>query len=244
MRAEPTNNGTAGIDTYHSYVHVASRTEIQFELQNSASRFFFIWWQNIHYHLANLWNRITTKIFYIFRIITLKQQKFSESDPVLILQFLKKLQSDPVLTRQKLASDLMQSAPVLIRAHLSCLPHWCCWTVLPDGVIQHNFLQNSCNFTWLRAWEPEGVFPGMAVVDFSKSFSRRGEKWWTLFFTNRNCRLPAFHYRYLDDTHTNYIKSDRCVLMPHFPSTNLSVFDTKNHFWLFLPHDSMNTSTT
>jgi len=28
------------------------------------------------YHLANLWNRITTKIFDIFRIITLKQQNF------------------------------------------------------------------------------------------------------------------------------------------------------------------------
>jgi len=26
---------------------------------------------------------------------------------------------------------------------MACLPHWCCWTVLPDGAIQqHNFLQN------------------------------------------------------------------------------------------------------
>ena len=50
---------------------------------------FCICWQNIHCHLANLWNRITTKIFDIFRINTLKQQKFSQSNPVLIRQFKK-----------------------------------------------------------------------------------------------------------------------------------------------------------
>jgi len=54
--------------------------------------------------LANLCNQITTKIFDILRIITLKQQKFS--------------QSDPVLFRPKLASVLIHSDPVLIRAHL------------------------------------------------------------------------------------------------------------------------------
>jgi len=37
---------------------------------------FCIWWQNIHHHLENLWNRITTTIVDIFRIITLKQQNF------------------------------------------------------------------------------------------------------------------------------------------------------------------------
>jgi len=50
---------------------------------------------SLHYHLANLLNRTTTKIFDI-----------------------KKLQSDPVLIRPKLASVLIQSDPVLIRAHL------------------------------------------------------------------------------------------------------------------------------
>jgi len=48
----------------------------------------------------------------------LKQQKFAQSDPILIRQFSKKLQSDPVLIRLKLASVLIQSDPVLIRAHL------------------------------------------------------------------------------------------------------------------------------
>ena len=47
---------------------------------------------------------MTTEIFCMFKIITLKQQKFSQSDPVLI--------------RPKLASVLIQSDPVLIRAHL------------------------------------------------------------------------------------------------------------------------------
>jgi len=38
---------------------------------------FFICCQNMHCHLANLWNRITTKIFDIFRIITLQWKNFS-----------------------------------------------------------------------------------------------------------------------------------------------------------------------
>jgi len=47
----------------------------------------------------------------MFKIMTLKKQKFSLSDPILIRQFSKKLQSDPVLLRPKFAT-------VLIRAHL------------------------------------------------------------------------------------------------------------------------------
>jgi len=57
----------------------------------------------------------------MFRIITLKQHKFSQSDPVLIRQFLKTLPSDPVLILPKLASVLIQSDSDLIRAHLWCL---------------------------------------------------------------------------------------------------------------------------
>ena len=53
---------------------------------------FCIWWQNIYYHLANLWNRITTKIFYIFRIITLKLRqsmfKFSLQQMAAYINFL------------------------------------------------------------------------------------------------------------------------------------------------------------
>jgi len=56
--------------------------------------------------------------FDMIRIITSNQQNFSQSDPVLIHQFSKKLQSDPVLIRPKLASVLTQSDPILIRAHL------------------------------------------------------------------------------------------------------------------------------
>ena len=73
-----------------------------------------IWWQDMHYHLANLCNRITTKMFDIFRIITLKQQKFSETDPVLIRQFWKNcspIQSWP-------GKIGFSPDPVLIRAHL------------------------------------------------------------------------------------------------------------------------------
>jgi len=97
LRAETTNNCTAAIDTTHSTALtlllelnvICEQRWIQFELQKSHSRV-YAFDGKIHYHLANLWNRITTKIFDIFRIITLKQQKFSQSDPVLIRQIEKK----------------------------------------------------------------------------------------------------------------------------------------------------------
>ena len=74
---------------------------------------FCIWWQIIHYHLANLWNRITTKIFDIFRIITLKQQKFSQSDPVLNSQIFKKIavRSSPDPAKIGFSPDPVRSSP-------------------------------------------------------------------------------------------------------------------------------------
>jgi len=50
--------------------------------------------------------------------ITLKQQNFLQSDPVLIRTVSKTLQSNPVLIRPKLASVLIQCVPLLILAHL------------------------------------------------------------------------------------------------------------------------------
>jgi len=47
-------------------------------------------------------------------MITLKQQKFSQSDPVLILQFSKQSQFDPVFNWPKFASALIR--PLLISA--------------------------------------------------------------------------------------------------------------------------------
>ena len=42
---------------------------------------------------------------------------------------------------------------------MACFPHWCCGTVLPDGVIQQNILQKWCHFTCLLcAWASEGIF--------------------------------------------------------------------------------------
>jgi len=127
VRAQPTNNHTAGIGPNYSTEFtllleldvICEQNWVQLELQNIPGEF-CIWWQNMHCHLGNLWNRITTKVFDIFRIITLKQQNFSQSDPVLIRssQFSKKLQSRPVLILPKLASVLIQSDSVLICAHL------------------------------------------------------------------------------------------------------------------------------
>ena len=70
--------------------------------------------------------------------------------------------------------NVWQNTPCTVcRPATACLPHWCCWIVLPDGATQHNFLQ--CNFACLCAWTSEGSFPGGALVDFSKSFFRGDE---------------------------------------------------------------------
>jgi len=65
VRAEQTNNRTGGIDTNHSTMFtllqelnvICEQRWIQFELQNSP-RSVFAFDDKIHYHLANLRNRI------------------------------------------------------------------------------------------------------------------------------------------------------------------------------------------
>jgi len=86
--------------------------------------------QNKHYQLANLQNHITTNMFDVVRIITSKQQIFSvrsSPDPTIF----KKLQSDPVLFRPKLASawsspdpcsSLMSAAWMVFSSALTLAP--------------------------------------------------------------------------------------------------------------------------
>jgi len=40
--------------------------------------------------------------------------------------------------------SVWQNTPCMVgHPAVACSPHWCCWTVLPDGtVIQHNFYKN------------------------------------------------------------------------------------------------------
>ena len=88
-------------------------------IAKSSQQSFCHWWQNIHYHLTNLQNHITSNIFVVVSIITSKQQIFSvrsSLDPSIVKIIV--VQSSPV--RPKLASVRMQSDPVLIRAHLWC----------------------------------------------------------------------------------------------------------------------------
>jgi len=80
----------------------------QFEQQNSPRRAFS---RNGKIYTA-VWQ--LCKIFFLVRITTIKQQNFSQSNTVLICQFLKKFQSDPVLIRPSLALVLIQSWSVLI----------------------------------------------------------------------------------------------------------------------------------
>ena len=36
------------------------------------------------------------------------------------------------------------------------------------------------------------IFPGQELVDFSKRFSREGQKWWNMFFTALETKKIAF----------------------------------------------------
>jgi len=53
---------------------------------------------------------------------------------------------------------------------MACIPHRCCWTMLLDGIMQHNFLQKWCNFTCLCAWASEGFYPGGGTSGFYQMF--------------------------------------------------------------------------
>jgi len=116
VRVESSNNRTTGIDTNNSTMFTLLLELNLICEQRCLNCKIVPLRQNVglRYHLANLWNQITTKIFDIFRIITLKQQKFSQSDPVLIRQL--KKNCGPIQSWS--GQNWLQSDPVLIRVHL------------------------------------------------------------------------------------------------------------------------------
>jgi len=65
--------------------------------------------------ICDIGSQVTTKFLDMFRIITLKQHKLSQSDPVLVPQFTKKLQSDLVLIRAHLCNSVLYLAENWIR---------------------------------------------------------------------------------------------------------------------------------
>jgi len=49
---------------------------------------------------------------------------------------------------------------------MDCLPHWCCWTVLPDGLTQFfTKLVQFCILVCTGVGTSEGIFPGVAKSD-------------------------------------------------------------------------------
>ena len=87
VRAELLNTLTAGIDTNtlttFTLLLVIRTQRYMWSLDKvgcitiSSQQSFCHWWQNIHYHLTNLQNHITSNIFDVVRIITSKQKIFS-----------------------------------------------------------------------------------------------------------------------------------------------------------------------
>jgi len=53
---------------------------------------------------------------------------------------------------------------------VACLVHWCCWTVLPDGLIQHSFYKNRVIFM-LVCMSVGRILSRGTLVDFFISFS-------------------------------------------------------------------------
>ena len=65
---------------------------------------------------------------------------------------------------------------------VDCLPHWRCWTVLPDCVIQLIFHKNSVILHACVHGRRKEFFQVRPLVDISKCFATGGQKWWNLFF--------------------------------------------------------------
>jgi len=100
----------------------------------------------MYYLSANLQNLITTKLFDAFSILTSKQQKFSECDPVLIRQFWKNcspIQSWSGQNWHQYWCSPIQSWSVLISATEATKLHQVgnVWRQLGFNSIRHSILQ-------------------------------------------------------------------------------------------------------
>ena len=90
---------------------------------------------------------------------------------------------------------------------MDCLPHWCCWTMLPDGVIQHNFSQKWCHLHACVHGRRKEFFQGGATSRFFQKFfygaAKNGEIWFlpleitkTAFLADILKFLPLFGHPY------------------------------------------------
>ena len=73
---------------------------------------------------------------------------------------------------------------------MACLPHWCCWTVLLNGVMQHIFYKNG-EILHACVHARRKCFSRGATSGFSKSLSREGQKWWNLFLPLETKKTPS-----------------------------------------------------
>jgi len=81
---------------------------------------------------------------------------------------------------------------------MACLVHWCCWAVLPDGVIQHSFYKNRVIFI-LVCMSVGRILSRGALVDFFKSFSKgaKSGKIWFLPLTTKKTAFFAEIFKFL-----------------------------------------------
>jgi len=103
---------------------------------------------------------------------------------------------------------------------LNSVARWCNTT---------QFLQKWCKFTCLCAWASEGSFPGRALVDFSKSFSRRAKSGEIRILPHSKLRKEPFLLKFSNscipfDTHALVSKKVRAT--PSKLSCNFKRFNT------------------
>ena len=95
---------------------------------------------------------------------------------------------------------------------------WCCWTMMPDGVIQHKFLQK-CVILHSCVHGRRKDFPGGSSWFFEK-FCRRAKKWRNMFFYHLKWRKQHF-----------LLKCSNSCPLPTMPVTNLGHQGRWRVFW-------------
>ena len=125
VRAVLLNTCTAGIDTNtlktFTLLLVKRTQHYMWSLDKvgctakSSQQSFCHWWQNIHYHLTNLQNHITTNKLDVVRLITSKQQIFparSSPGPPIFKKIAVRFRYSPDPAKIGFSPDPVRSSPV------------------------------------------------------------------------------------------------------------------------------------
>jgi len=88
--------------------------------------------------------------------------------------------------------SVWQNTPCIVcHPAVACLPHWCCWTLLPGGVIQHNFYKNGVIWHACVHGRRKDFIQG-GTSRFFQKFLQRGAKSGEICFLPLETRKTEF----------------------------------------------------